>query len=478
MISSVFTAFPYTAAAASKPVKLSKKSATLTVSKKTKITFKKKKGVKLSSVSFKSSNKKVASVTKKGKVTAKKAGKATIKIKLRYTYKGKKFKLNLKFKVKVKKKTFYPKLSDFSNKLYSMSAKDEKGNYTMSPISVYMALAMLYSIGDKGVKNDVKSLTKMNDADFQKTKSLYNKLNRNQTFNGETISRLSLTNTLWLDSNNTFNSDAVSRLNKETACNAHNVPFAADNKTANNKIREFIKENTNGLIDKDFNLSSETLLALINTLYFKDAWDNESRNLQTEKRSFTTPQGKSNHEFLIGKYIQGRAAENKLCSYYYAQTASGYKIKFILPKSGHTLPEVMKASNLSKINSKKDYKGTDKDGTEHFTRCIFPSFKLESDTPLMTIFIKNKVLKNAFSVFNSDLTPTPMCVSDMKHNVVLDINKEGVEGAAVTIFAAKATAVLPTVPRKYHDFILNKSFGFIVTDPSDIILFEGQVTNP
>lgn len=76
------------AQAAKKPVSLSKKSMTLKAGKKKTLKVKKAAGVKIKSKTFTSSNKKVASVTKKtGTVKAKKAGKATIKVKVRYQQK-------------------------------------------------------------------------------------------------------------------------------------------------------------------------------------------------------------------------------------------------------------------------------------------------------------------------------------------------------------------------------------------------------
>lgn len=474
-VCAAFSAVP--CAAKGKAVSLKKSSATLAVSKTTKIRLKKKKGVKITSVRYKSSKKSVAAVSKKGKITAKKAGSAKISVKVRYTLKGKKSSAKLRFSVKVKKpaKGFKTRLSAFCNKLYNMTSENESGNYSMSPISVYMALSMLYSIGDAGVKNDVKALTGMKDSDFSRTKELFDKLNRESAFGDKTVSKLSLTNSIWLDSDEEFDQGEVEKLKKELACDSKTVPFRSDNADANKQIRNFIKEKTNGLIDRDFSLDNETLLALINTLYFKDNWDNERESLDTEKREFTSPEGKKKREFIIGKYIQGKAQSNSVCDYYYSQTSCGYKMKFILPKDGHTLKEAMSAQNLNEVNSKKKFGGADRNGTEHFTRCIFPSFKLESDTPLNDIFAKNNALQNAFINFSTPLTKTDLCVSDMKHNVVLDVSKKGIEGAAVTIFAAKASSALRTKPIEYHDLVMNKSFGFIITDPSDVILFEGQV---
>ena len=58
---------------------------------------------------------------------------------------------------------------------------------------------------------------------------------------------------------------------------------------------------------------------------------------------------------------------------------------------------------------------------------------------------------------------------------MLDVNKKGIEGAAVTIIMIeKASALMEK--KVYHDFTLNKNFGYILTDPNDVVLFTGQIT--
>lgn len=99
MIVSLFAYAPVSAQAAKKKAKgpyLAKTSAVIAVGKKTKLSVKKKpKGVK---TTYRTSKKKIATVTKKGVVKAKKAGKATITV----TLQKKGYKKNLKFKVTVK----------------------------------------------------------------------------------------------------------------------------------------------------------------------------------------------------------------------------------------------------------------------------------------------------------------------------------------------------------------------------------------
>lgn len=535
MVVSIFTSLPLASAAATKRVSLSKSSATLKITKKngksvfgtTAIKLSKIKGVKIVRTAYASTNRKVAVVDKSGKITARKKGTATIKVAVRFKYNNKVIKKKMNFKVTVKDlrssggtgeivfperptepapipfensdarelnklpvlstgstgtfsdKDFLEKLSEFSNKLYAMSAKNEKGNYTMSPVSVYMALAMLYSIGDDTVKSDIEALVNMNEAQFKKTGELFRSLIASRSsFDGVTTNKVHLTNSIWIDNNETADPDTLQMLADELYCSAYDAPFKDNNKAANQAVREFIKSQTNGLIDQDFDLQPSTLFALINTLYFKDIWSDEQTKLQTVRKDFKTPSGKKECEFLKGFYFPGKVQETDCSYYFFTKTNSGYKAKFVLPKDGYTLAEAMSAENLNKINAQTKFGEVDEDLTRHYTRCIFPSFKIESDTPLTEIFAENNLLQGVFNAFTSPLMDKILAVDEIKHRTVVDVTSEGIEGAAVTVVAVKAGAVMPTHPEVYHDFELNSSFGFLITDPSDVVLFEGQVTNP
>ncbi len=615
MVTGIFTSLPLSSFAAAKKVRLKKSSATLKIAEKkgkavygkTSVKVKKSKGLKVKKITYKSSDKKIASVSKKGKVTAKAKGSTKIKVKVKYTYKNRSRKASLTFKVKVKdlrekktapassaptsqtteayepaaptdanpadssepkatdpsqpfetegtsasipvldttsatvsqtdtelapytteqevtetsaeqvsesepyipepepieyeetepevtepvttepsatkpadntEKSFSEKLSAFSNKLYKMSAENEDGNYTMSPISVYMAFSMLYSVGNDKVKADIEELVGMNEADFAKTGELFKSLVYKYVYNDEVITQLHLTNSLWLDNNVTANEDAVKKLEDELYCEVFNTPFKDDNESANQAIQDYIRENTNGKINQNFGLSRETVFALINTLYLKDIWDIE-QELNTTEEYFKTDNGIKSCEFLNGKYIAGKTQENDTSYYFYTTTSSGYKVKFILPKDGVTLSQAMSEKNLNEVNLNKDYNVEDPDGTRHFTKCVFPSFKIESDTPLKSILKNNNFLSDAFNGFYSPLVNDNVMVSDIKHKAVVEANKKGIEGAAVTIIANEATSIMPEPnPEMYHKFVLNRNFGFIITDPKDVILFEGQVKDP
>lgn len=106
----IVTAMPASASAAAKPVKLAKKSVTLKITRKdgktsygkTKIKLTTAKGVRIKSVKYQVKNKKIAKVSKKGMVTARKKGKTKIQATVKYIYKNKTHKKKFSFTVKVK----------------------------------------------------------------------------------------------------------------------------------------------------------------------------------------------------------------------------------------------------------------------------------------------------------------------------------------------------------------------------------------
>ena len=105
-------------------ITLKTKSVNTTVGATKTIKFTKKKGVKITFKKFISTNKKVASVSKKGKVTAKSTGKCTIKVNVKYEYRKKNKKVNFRVPVKVTEKN-----------IVTPSPVDEQSSNTVTPNS-------------------------------------------------------------------------------------------------------------------------------------------------------------------------------------------------------------------------------------------------------------------------------------------------------------------------------------------------------
>ena len=366
------------------------------------------------------------------------------------------------------------KLSKFAGSIFELGNKNnEEDNYCVSPLSLYMAFSILHYIGDDIVKKEIEELFEMNSEDISASGKLFLKMINESIFDDEVISRLLLTNSIWIDNGEIANQIVLDELAKNYYCYAYKTPFALNNKKANEEIREFIKEKTYGLIDKDFELNDDTIFAIINTLYFKDVWKN-GEPLNMALRNFDVNGEKVIKPFIYSNYQDGCVKNNELCSYFYTQTMNKYKIKFIVPNDNYTLEECMTKENINEVNLCQDYESCI---NIIKTRCVFPAFKVSSFTAYKDILEENGYLPHTFTSYKTNLLKSSFFVSSISHQVELDVNDEGVEAAAVTIIASEKNGGFnPEII--YQDFVINKNFGFIITDENDIVLFVGTIKNP
>lgn len=358
-------------------------------------------------------------------------------------------------------------------------------NLAVSPVSVYMALALASECADGNTKEelllalgiDEQTLTE-GFADFY-----CSLINEATTNTGDLKSRLSLTNSIWINDGIEVYDDCITSLAEKYYCYSYAADFANDNASANRAIRDFVNEHTYGVIDRDFNLSTETLITLINTLYLKDVWNSTGKDLPytDSKYDFANTDGTTtNGKLLRGYYNNGRVQQGENYTFFYTTTNSGYKIKFMVPDDGYTVSDIYTAENIEYMNSVTSYGYTDTVNKIHYnTRCMFPEFTASYDKNI------NQILKTYFGIdklfdFNGcdfcNLTNEPVYCSAVRHVAQLEVNKKGVEGAAVTVVTMDGSAAgMEEYTDVYEDFIVDKAFAYVITDSYNVTLFSGVV---
>ncbi|MBQ8406981.1 MAG: hypothetical protein IJY38_03580 [Clostridia bacterium] len=357
---------------------------------------------------------------------------------------------------------------------------EEKGNFVSSPVSVYLALSLLAECTGTDTREEfLTTLGVTYEQLAAHSGSLYRLLNGTHKNGNKTVGLIKATNSVWIDDSITAKESALNALADNYYCYAYSANFKTENESANAAIRKFVKQQTNGLIDKNFNLSTETIFSLVNTLYLKDGWNQFGRDLEkTEEPYLFTQSDQSTVEqkLLQGYYENGRVQEGESYKTFFAATSHGYKLHFILPKDGYTADDVFTKEVLSELKN-LDYGAYDEESnTYYFTRCLFPAFDAEYDKEINSI-LYSLGIELAFQPKSADFSPftnEQSFVETVKHVAKLKVDEEGIEGAAVTLAGVAGTAVAPAI-EIYEDFAVDKAFGFVLTNPYGTTLFSGVV---
>lgn len=377
----------------------------------------------------------------------------------------------------------------FANKLSTSlyATRDDSDNFVISPISVYMALALASECAMGDTRDEILSAFELSYDTLQSGFSLlYRSLwsEHKDEFGGALASQLKLTNSIWVDNSVSVKDKCINTLSNRYYCYSYSADFANDNSGANKAIRRFVSDQTNKMIDMDFDLPVETAFAIINTLYLKDVWNAYGRDLSYAegKYDFTAFDGKSKQvDMLQGYYCPGNAYETDSFTHFYTKTFNGYKLKFILPKDGYSVDDVFTSETLELVNNISNYNADDHENKIHYyTRCIFPEFSAMFNDDLIA------VLQSVFGIntlFNPNacsfatLTETPSYCGAISHVAKLNVDKTGIEGAAVTIEVAPGAAGPDGYEDIYNNFVVDGTFGFILTDSNNITLFSGVIGN-
>lgn len=385
---------------------------------------------------------------------------------------------------------FRAKTNDFSAAFSSAAyeAYEKDGNFTVSPISLFMALSLTAECSLGVTQEEILSALNTSQTELNAyLPLLYRSLNVKHTgtslLSEKTLGKLQLCNSVWVNESTELRQERLDLLSNTYFCDVFSADFEKDNAQANLAVQRYVDKKTNGLIDRKFHLDTDTLFSIINTLYLKDVWTYNGDDITRTKDNYTFVNADSSTKstrFLQGRYITGRAYETETCVSYYTRTYHGYKIKFLLPKDGYTVEDIFSEENLAEINAVTDYDAEDEENLlRYHTRCLFPEYSASYYGDVRQI-IKNKFgVDKLFDVDECDFSPltpsTPAYCGKLLHATKLTVNRKGIEGAAVTVMQGAGAPGPDEYTDVYVDFVVDKAFGFILTDSYNVPLFSGVI---
>lgn len=126
---------------------------------------------------------------------------------------------------------------------------DKSGNFTVSPVSVYMALSLAAECAEVETRAEILSALGVSYEELRANISrLYCMLNAEYTvptYLGEKLqSKIQLGNSIWIQDGVSYNQSCVDALAEKYFCYSYYTDFINDNANANKAVRSFVKEQT------------------------------------------------------------------------------------------------------------------------------------------------------------------------------------------------------------------------------------------
>jgi serpin B len=358
------------------------------------------------------------------------------------------------------------------DRLASQTTNQSK-NIFVSPSSIAIALSMTAN-GASGETQ--KAIAQVLELDNIKIDDLnnFNRAIQDLLANGDQNVELSIANSLWVRQEIALNQSFLNQVKEFYGAEVTNLNF--DDPNAANKINDWVKKSTKSKITKIIDrINPDSLLFLINAVYFKGAWEAPFEKSLTKSQPFTLADGS-----IIQHPAMSRSGEYR---YYDAPTfqmislpyGSGrFSMEIFLPKSPSNLTQFQTQFNL-KNWQEWSTKLRPSDGLIQL-----PRFQMEYEVSLKDT-LQNMGMEIAFAPDRADfqnLSTMKTFIGDVKHKTFVDVNEEGTEAAAVTSVEIKTTSASPSEEPPFR-MIVDRPFFLTISDrQTGTIIFMGAIKNP
>jgi len=370
----------------------------------------------------------------------------------------------------------YKKIVSSSNQLgielLPIIDADDNGNTFISPMSLFMALSMVYNGADGVTKTEIAKVLKAEGIDVDEMNQANASLMSILHSDSEEI-QLTIGNSIWLNENYQFQ-DQFAQDNQDYF-NAEIQEIDILDPTSADTINDWVSNSTNNKIEEivENPLNTNLVTILINAIYFKGNWQFEFDEKDTELGAFHLEDGTKKDIQLMTLNENLAYLENENFQAVTLPYGDGeMSMNVFLPKENYTLEEfktILTSDNLMKWNSEFN---------RQLVNLKLPKFQIEFKVILKET-LEKLGMPSAFDSENANFTNmiqegSQIYISEVKQKTFIDVNEEGTEAAAVTTIEAEVASA----PQQLY-MEVNRPFFITITDEkSDAILFMGSISNP
>ena len=343
-------------------------------------------------------------------------------------------------------------------------------NVMISPLSISYALSMTINGAAGETRDAMQEALRISGIDQETLNKSYKALTSALlTIDKKVL--ISIANSVWTEDDFEVKKAFIDVLT--SYYDAESKAFDIGDPLAPGLMNSWIEEKTNGLIREMIDqLPDNTVMLLINAIYFKGQWKLQFDKSKTVDEAFfltgnsqvTVPVMKQKKDF---KVFEGNGF--KIAEFPYGQ--GNYVMDVILPDDKEGLN-----STLALINS-SDYELWVNQMAEQEVEVSFPRFKYGFKRTLEDILsdMGMGIAFTEFADFSNISEQNDLLLNDVAHQTFIETNEEGTEAAAATVVTVGTTS-MPPPPLEFR---MDHPFLYIIRETStNSILFMGRVSDP
>ena len=359
--------------------------------------------------------------------------------------------------------------SDIIKKM--LAAEDE--NTVCSPLNTYIALSMLAEVTDGNTRAEI--LKALGAQDLDSLRSDVKALWETNYINTPSM-KSTLANSIWLNGRIKFNDETLKTLCGDYYASSFRGEMGSEE--MNKALQDWTNENTGGLLEEyiqDMKTDPETVMELISTIYYKASWLEKFHEEDNQTLTFHGTKGDTEAEMMYRNDFMKIYRTDKF-------TATGLSVGddgcgtmyFYLPKEGVDVNELLGDEDV--IKSATQLK--DDDWSYPEVNLLIPKFKVSAKTNLTEI-LQELGINEAMQAGTADFTPLTtdsdeLYLAKAEHAAMVEINEEGVTGAAYTELALGKGG---PDPEEIIDLTFDRPFMFVIAGADGSVLFSGIVRN-
>jgi serpin B len=364
--------------------------------------------------------------------------------------------------------------NDFAFKFFretiATAPDKDKANAFVSPLSLTMALGMLYNGTSPDAATEMARALGMEDFTAGEINSHYKTL-VDALLAVDPRTALAIANSIWARESYPVKPTFYDMNKKWYNAEVQSLPF---DQAAVDKINKWCADNTAGRIPKILEppIPFDAIMYLINAVYFKGQWKFQFDKAKTHDADFTLADGSRKSVKMMNQSDVSVPCyrDNMLQCVDLPYGNGAFSMMVVLPAFDNTLDDLVTTFDADK------YSEIEAGLQEMKLTVAMPRWKQECEFKLVDAVV-NLGMK---SIFDPDTHPlvgiadekNPLYVSEIRQKTFVEVNEEGTEAAAVTIGNVMATSA-PT------SFIADRPFLYLIRERSTgAILFIGRMDDP